>query len=127
VTVAATAWAFFRSATTVTGVVPDRVTSDGHVTYPLKIVTELGEAMRHRTNGYVIERLEQDRRGIKVRYRPLQGVKSPSSAKRFCRAFDEVRRFPRVRSFHHQHVLAGCRLLLHLRRTVTVLGILEAA
>ena len=30
----AAAKAFFRSARTVTGVVPDRVTSDGHDAYP---------------------------------------------------------------------------------------------
>jgi len=46
----AAAKAFFRSARSVTGVVPDRVTTDGHEAYPAAIRSELGEAVRHRTN-----------------------------------------------------------------------------
>ena len=44
----AAAKAFFGSARTVTGVVPDRVTTDGHDAYPAAIRSELGEAVRHR-------------------------------------------------------------------------------
>ena len=50
-----------------------------------------------------------------------------TSAGRFCRAFDELRSFLRVRSFHRQHVSADRRRLRQLCGTVTVLGILEAA
>ena len=42
--------AFFRLAKTVTGVTPDRVTTDGHDAYPRVIWTELGKPARHRTN-----------------------------------------------------------------------------
>ena len=70
---------------------------------------------------------EQDHRGIKGRYRPMRGFKCPRSAARFCRAHDELRNFLRLRSRHHQHVPADCRRLLHLRRTATVLAILQAA
>ena len=83
--------------------------------------------MRHRTSAYLNNRLEQDHRGIKGRYRPMRGFKCPRSAARFCRAYDELRNFLRSRSRHHQHVPADCRRLLHLRRTATVLAILEAA
>src|SRR6202035_5466031 len=38
----AAARAFFRSAKAVTGVTPDRVTTDGHDAYPRAIRTELG-------------------------------------------------------------------------------------
>ena len=38
----ASARAFFRSARTVTGVTPDRVTTDGHDAYPQAVQTELG-------------------------------------------------------------------------------------
>ncbi len=38
----AAAKAFFRSARTATGVVPERVTSDGHDAYPAAIRSELG-------------------------------------------------------------------------------------
>jgi len=72
-------------------------------------------------------RLEQDHRSIKGRYRPMRGFKCPRSAARFCRAYDELRNFLRSRSRHHQHVPADCRRLLHRRRTATVLAILQAA
>src|SRR5215469_12499224 len=66
----ATAKAFFRSAKAVTGVTPDRVTTDGHDAYPRAIRTELGRHVRHRTSRYLNNRLEQDHRGIKGRCRP---------------------------------------------------------
>jgi hypothetical protein len=63
--------AFFRSARAVTGVLPDRVTSDGHGSYPRAIACELGEDVTHRTNQYLNNHLEQDHRGIKQRVRPM--------------------------------------------------------
>lgn len=106
---------------------PDRVTTDGHDSYPRAIRTELGKGVRHRTSAYLNNRLEQDHRGIKGRYRSMRGFKCPRSASRFCRAYDELRNFLRLRSRHHQHVPADRQRLLHLRRTATVLAILEAA
>jgi putative transposase len=123
----AAAQAFFRSAKAVTGMTPDRVTTDGHDSYPRAIRTELGKAVRHRTSAYLNNRLEQDHRGIKGRYRPMRGFKCPRSAARFCLAYDELRNFLRLRSRHHQHVPADRQRLLHLRRTATVLAILQAA
>src|SRR5215204_825842 len=111
------AQAFFRSAQEVTAVTPDRVTTDGHDSYPRAIRTTLGKRVRHRTSAYLNNRLEQDHRGIKC----------PRSAARFCRAYDELRNFLRPRSRLNQYVPADCRRLLHLRRTVTVLAILQAA
>ncbi len=61
----AAAKAFFRSAKAVTGITPDRVTTDGHDAYPRAIRTELGRQVRHRTSCYLNNRLEQDHRGIK--------------------------------------------------------------
>jgi putative transposase len=49
----AAAKAFFRSAKAVTGVIPARVTTDGHDSYPRAIRTELSNAVRHRTNRYL--------------------------------------------------------------------------
>jgi putative transposase len=123
----AAAKAFFRSAQAVTGVIPDRVTTDGHDSYPRAIRTELGKDVRHRTNAYLNNRLEQDHRGIKGRYRPMRGFKSPRSAARFCRGHDELRNFLRPRTRQHQHVPADRRSLQFLRRTITVLNILQAA
>ena len=76
---------FFRSAKAVTGVIPDRVTTDGHDAYPRAIRLELGSCVWHRTNSYLNNRLEQDHRGIKGRCRPMLGFKSVPSARRYCR------------------------------------------
>ena len=75
---------FFRSAKAITGVIPDRVTTDGHDAYPRAIRTILGKRVRHRTNSYLNNRLEQDHRGIKGRCRSMLGFKSTPSAKRYC-------------------------------------------
>lgn len=81
----AAAKAFFRSAKAVTGIIAKRVTTDGHDSYPRAIRSELGKDVRHRTSRYLNNRLEQDHRGIKGRYRPMRGFKCPRSAARFCR------------------------------------------
>jgi len=67
----AAAMAFFRSAKAVTGIVPDRVTTDGHDSYPRAIRTELGKHVCHRTSRYRNNGLQQGHRGLKGRYRPL--------------------------------------------------------
>lgn len=123
----ATAKAFFRSAKAVTGVMPDRVTTDGHDAYPRSIRTELGKHVQHRTNTYLNNRLEQDHRGIKGRCRPMLGFKSTISATRFCRCHDELRNYLRSRSHMCQYVPASTRRFHHMRRTAIALGILEAA
>ena len=66
----AAAKAFFQSAKTVTDVIPDRVTTDGHDSDPRAIRTKLGEGVKHRTSRYLNNRLEQDHRGIAEPSRP---------------------------------------------------------
>jgi hypothetical protein len=97
---------FFRSAKVVTGVMPDRVTTDGHDAYPEAIRTELGSRVSSRINSYLNNRLEQDHRGIKGRRRPMLGFKSFASARRYCRDHDELRNLLRSRSHMHQQVPA---------------------
>jgi transposase-like protein len=58
--------AFFRSAKIVTGVIPARVITDGHDSYPRAIRTELDGGVKHRTNQYLNNRIEQDHRGVKA-------------------------------------------------------------
>lgn len=123
----AAAMAFFQSAKTVTDVIPDRVTTDGHDSYPRAIRTTLGAGVQHRDSQYLNNRLEQDHRGIKGRYQPMRGFQCPRSADRFCRGYDEMRNLLRPRSRPHQHVSANNRRLLFLRRTATVIAILKAA
>ncbi len=84
-----------------TGVVPDRVTSDGHSSYPRAIACELGEDETHRTNQYLNNHLGQDHRGIKQRVRPMLGFKRFTSAARFCLAI-----VLQLCCLHHQPVFA---------------------
>ncbi|WP_424139473.1 IS6 family transposase [Roseomonas chloroacetimidivorans] len=46
----AAAKAFFRSAKSATGIVPDKVTTDGHGSYPRAIRSTLGRRVTHRTS-----------------------------------------------------------------------------
>jgi transposase-like protein len=123
----AAAKAFFRSAKSATGLVPDRVTTDGHGSYPRAIRSTLGRHVEHRTSAYKNNRLEQDHRGVKGRIRCMRGFNEVGAAGRFCRGYDELRAFLRLRTRHNQHVPANRRRLLHLRRATTVLAILQAA
>src|ERR671932_1943153 len=120
----AAAQAFFRSAKAATGVRPERVTTDGHGSYPRAIRSTLGRRVVHRTSAYKNNRLEQDHRGVKGRTRCMRGFKSFASAERFCRSYDELRDFLRLRTRHNQHVPAGRRRRLHLRRAAAALAIL---
>ncbi|GAC1661379.1 MAG: IS6 family transposase [Ktedonobacteraceae bacterium] len=95
---------FFTQALDVAGHAPERVTTDGHDSYPRAIRETLASDVIHRCNRYLNNRLEQDQRGIKQRYYPMRGFRSVASASRFCRAFDEVRQFFRVRSTMKQSV-----------------------
>jgi transposase-like protein len=95
---------FFKQAVDVVGHAPERVTTDGHDSYPRAIRETLGSEVLHRTNRYLNNRLEQDHRGIKQRYYPMRGFGSVAAASRFCRAFDEVRQFFRVRTTMKQQV-----------------------
>ena len=123
----AAAKAFFRSAKAATGITPDRVTTDGHGSYPRAIRTTLGGRVTHRNSAYENNGLEQDHRGVKGRTRCLRGFGSFASAERFCRGYDELRDFLRLCTRRNQHVPADHRRLLHLRRATAALAILGAA
>jgi putative transposase len=118
--------AFFRSARSATGIVPDKVTTDGHGSYPRAIRSTLGKRVAHRTSAYRNNRLEQDHRGIKGRIRCMRGFKSFTSAERFCRSYDELRNHLRPRTRHNQHLPASRSRTLHLRRATTALALLAA-
>jgi putative transposase len=119
--------AFFRSAWTVTGVTPDRITTDGHDAYPRAIRNVFGHQVTHRTNRYLNNHLEQDHRGIKQRSRPMCGFKTFGTAARFCGVFDEMRTFFQPRSRRNQHLsLSECRRI-HRDRFAQLMGIMGAA
>lgn len=88
---------FFRQALTVVDHAPERVTTDGHASYPRAVREILGDQVCHRTNKYRGNCLEQDHRGIKQRYYPMHGFGNFDSAVRFCSAFDELRNYLRPR------------------------------
>ncbi len=123
----AAAKAFFRSARAVTGVVPERVTSDGHSSYPRAIACELGQDVTHRTNQYLNNHLEQDHRGIKQRVRPMLGFKRFTSAARFCLAHDELRNFLRPTTARNQQVSLARRRIIHTRHLCVLTKLLKAA
>jgi transposase-like protein len=105
---------FFAQALAVVGHAPATVTTDGHRSYPRAVREILGHEVVHRTNVYLNNRIEQDHRSIKQRYYPMRGFGSFASAARFCRAFDEVRQFFRVRIIMEQKVsLAQKREAFH--------------
>ena len=58
---------FFQRATAAVGHTPERVTTDGHDSYPRAIRERLGVDVIHRTNRYLNNRIEQDHRGMKQR------------------------------------------------------------
>jgi putative transposase len=123
----AAAKAFFRSAKAVTGVIPARVTTDGHDSYPRAIRTELDNGVKHRTNRYLNNRIEQDHRGIKGRYGPMRSFKSPESAARFCRGYEELRNHLCPRSCRSRNTPTNSRRHRFLTRGITALRIMEAA
>jgi putative transposase len=123
----AAAEAFFRSAWTVIGVTPDRITTDGHDAYPYAIRYVFGERVMHRTSRPLNHHLEQDHRGIKERYRPRCGFKTFNSATHFCEAFDEVRGFLRPQAHRNQCLTFQQRRIIHRARCAHLIGIIAAA
>jgi putative transposase len=119
--------AFFRSAWTVTGVAPDRITTDGHDAYPRAIRQVFGDSVIHRTNRYLNNRLEQAHRGIKQRYRPTSGLKTFDTAARFCRLFDEIRALFRPQSAHNQRLSLPQRRRIYQERFAQAMRMMMAA
>jgi putative transposase len=123
----AAAEAFFRSAWTVTGTIPDRITTDGHDAYPRAIRNVFGDRVLHRTNRHLNNHLEQDHRGIKQRYRPTCGLKTFATAVRFCHCFEEIRAFLRPQSHRNQPLTLAQRRRTHQERFTQLMGVIAAA
>ncbi len=119
--------AFFRSARAVMGYKPERVTTDGHGSYPRAIRSVLGKTVQHRTSAYLNNRLEQDHRGIKGRIRCMRGFKSHVAAHRFCREHGELRNLLRPQRRHNQAVSASLRLFSFARSARVALGVMQNA
>jgi putative transposase len=111
----------------VTGVVPDRITTDGHDAYPRAVRNVFGDRVLHRTNRYLNNPLEQDHRGIKQRYRAMSGFKQGHTAARFCLTFDEVRAFLRPQPRRNQFLSLARRRAIHGERVTQLMELIAAA
>src|SRR5277367_3817698 len=83
--------------------------------------------IKHRTNQYLNNRIEQDHRGIKGRYGPMRGFKSHESPSRFCRCFDELRNHLQARSRRSRNLPTNARRHRFVTRGIIALRIMEAA
>jgi len=63
---------FFACALKAVDQTPEKVTTDGHDSYPRAVRETLGPGVCHRTSRSMNNRIEQDHRGIKQRYYPLR-------------------------------------------------------
>ena len=105
----------------------DRVTTDGHTSYPRAIRETMGSDVQHRTSKYLNNRLEQDHRGIKQRYYPMRGFGTIEAAARFCCGFDELRNYFRPRRTMGERVSLPEQRRAFLQRLVTLKALLQAA
>lgn len=87
----AAAESFFKQCQNTTNMKPVQITTDKEPALYPAINNVFGVGTKHRDNKYMNNRLEQNHRGIKSRYRPMKGFKSFFCAKIFCTAFEEIR------------------------------------
>ena len=107
---------FFTRAREVVGHTPEKVTTDGHDSYPRALRETLGAEVKHRTSRYRNNRLEQDHRASTQRYDPMRGFGSLDAAARFCTAHDELRDHFRHRRQLHETVALSEQRRLFLER-----------
>src|SRR5262249_28416255 len=118
---------FFKRAVEVIGHSQERVTSDGHHSYPCAVREVLGSDVAHRTSTYLNNRLEQDHRGIKQLYYPMRGFGNFESASRYCSPFEEVRQHFRSRSKMNQKVSLQDQRQMFIQKWNTLQSLTMAA
>jgi putative transposase len=118
---------FFKQAVDVVGHAPERVTTDGHDSYPRAIRETLGNEVLHRCTHSLTHRIEQDHRGIKQRSSPMRGFGNVESAARCCRAFDEVRHSLRPRHTMGETVSLARQRQLFCERLAGLQALMVAA
>jgi len=118
---------FFACALKTVRQTPEKVTTDGHDSYPRAVRETLGPDVYHRTSRYMNNRIEQDHRGIKQRYYPMRGFGSFDAAARFCTAHDELRDHLRPRSRFNERVSLAEQRRLFQERWGEVCALLQAA
>jgi len=118
---------FFACALRAVGQTPEKVTTDGHDSYPRAVRETLGPDVCHRTSCSMNNRIEQDHRGIKQRYYPMRGFGSFDSAAWFCTAYDELRDHLRPRTRFNEPVSLAEQRRLVQERWGDVCALLQAA
>jgi len=94
----AAAEAFFEQAINTTGIMPEQITTDKEAALYPAIENIFGDNTKHRDSKYMNNRMEQDHRGIKSRYKVMKGFKNMFSALIFCTAFEEIRQLFRMKN-----------------------------
>jgi len=87
---------FFKQAQDTTGVTPEQITTDKEPALYPAIANVFSNTTKHRDSKYMNNRIEQDHRGIKSRYKAMKGFKSFFCALIFCTVFEEMRQFFRM-------------------------------
>src|SRR5665811_1980961 len=118
---------FLRRLVEVTGIRPDRVTTDKHPSYRKAIRWIIGRKAEHRTTQYLNNYTEQSHRGVKQRYYPMRGFGNFQSASQFCAAFEELQQHFRVRLRGEPHVLLAEQRRLFLARWRSLISEIVAA
>ena len=106
----AAAEAFFKQAHRTAGVTPTQITTDKETALYSAITNTFDKSTKHRDSKYMNNRLEQDHRGVKSRYKVMKGFKDFFCALVFCTAFEEIRQFcrqPNLTRAQHRKTIAS--------------------
>jgi len=88
---------FFKQAVKTTGVMPEQITTDKEPALYPAIGNVFSEKTKHRDSKYMNNRIEQDHRSIKSRYKVMKGFKNVFKALIFCTVFEEIRQLFRMK------------------------------
>lgn len=87
----AAAESFFKQAAQTAGVSPSQITTDKEPALRKAVKNIFSRKTKHRDSKYKNNKIEQDHRGIKSRYKVMKGFKNPFCALVFCTVFEEIR------------------------------------
>jgi len=89
---------FFKQSIKTTNITPEQITTDKEPALYPAIKNVFGDTIKHRDSKYMNNRIEQNHRGIKSRYKVMKGFKNPFSALIFCTAFEEIQQYFRMKN-----------------------------
>ena len=96
--------AFFEQAAQTSGVIPNQVTTDKEAALYPAMNSVFPADTKHRDSKYMNNRIEQNHRGIKSRYKVMKSFKNPFCALIFCTALEEIKLlFSRKNNTHSKY------------------------